>query len=493
MADLVQWLTDRNLTNPHCIPDSLKPEFKAAFPPDDYRILWPQPGGQELFANCEADIVIYGGEAGGGKSWNLLFDHMKWTQIKNYVGVVVRKLNTQIFDAGGLWEEALKMFPEAEGAPKLGQKPKFVFPSGAQIYFKHSQLEQRLQVLWQGIQAAVISVDELTHFSKKEFLYFCSRNRSVCGVKPYVRATCNPDPNSWVKDLIKWWIADDGYIIDDRCGVIRWFVHVDDKFVFADSKEDLLKLFPEDLRHRLKPMSITFIRGKLDENRKLLDEDPDYRAKLEMQTEEEKMALSRGNWNVVIGKDRLFNRDIINKFRVEENEISIEDMERIVIGVDPAGTNKVENDEVGIIICGARTIGEEMHGYVWKDVSGHLKPDEWGAETCDQYYAFMADVVAAESNFGGDMVESTIRTHDRNVNVIMTHSARGKWLRAEPIAGLYNRGLIHHVGHNLEKLEMEQAIFTRDMTKSPNRLDACVFALTELLLDDDKTPKIRMF
>ena len=494
MADLIKWLTDRDLTNPHSIPNKYKKEFELAFPKEDYTILWPQPGGQEQFANCEADVVVYGGEAGGGKSWNLLFDHMKWTNLKNYIGVVVRKLNTQIFDAGGLWEEALKMYPEADGAPKLGQKPKFVFPGGAQIYFKHSQLEQRLKILWQGLQAAVISVDELTHFSKKEFLYFCGRNRSTCGVKPYVRATCNPDPDSWVKEFIQWWIKDDGFIDDDRCGIIRWFVHVDDKFVFADTKEELESMFDSGTLKFLRPMTMTFIRGKLDENRKLLDEDPDYRARLEMQTEEEKMALSRGNWNVVNSKDRLFNKDIINKYRVEKNEIELKDVERVVTGCDPAGTSSEENDMVGIVTCGIKEIDGEMHGYVFLDTSGHYKPDEWSINVCTDYHIHKADLIIAEKNFGGDMVESTIRSYDKNINILLSNSSKGKWVRAEPVAGLYNRGLIHHVGHDLEELELEMCSFRRKQTKSPNRLDACVFALTELLLSDDaKIANIKTF
>lgn len=487
---VIEWLRSHNLTSPHQIPNSLRDEFDAQF--EDVTILWPQPGGQTAFSNCPADICLYGGEAGSGKSFNLLFDHVKWLDNPNYIGAVVRKTYSQIFDAGGLWDEAKKIYAPLGGRAVKSPKPMFTFPSGAQIYFKHSQHAADVVENWQGLQAAVISIDELTHFTKQEFLYAMSRNRSTCGVKSYMRMTCNPDSQSWVKEFISWWIGPDGFVIPERSGTIRWFLHVDDKFLFGDSKEELMKPYiGTEFEKKIKPMSFTFIRGFLEENRKLMDIDPDYGARLENLSETDKMALSRGNWNEVVDPNALFNRNNINKYRVEFNDFKIEHMVRVAVGVDPAGGARVDNDETGIVCAG---IDDDGHGYIWRDESGNYTPDEWGEKVCSVYDLDSGDIVAAERNFGGDMVESTIKHADQNINVKMVTSSRGKYLRAEPIAGLYNQGLIHHVGHELKPLEDEMCSFKQGVTKSPNKLDAAVFALTELMIrTGKKRPNIRTF
>jgi len=145
---------------------------------------------------------------------------------------------------------------------------------------------------------------------------------------------------------------------------------------------------------------------------------------------------------------------------------------RIVIGVDPSGTSA--GDEIGIV--GA---GEYDGGYaVLDDRSLHGTPAEWAAEVVDLYWKLKADLVVAESNFGGDMVEHTIRTADPRVNVRLTHSSRGKMVRAEPISALYEKGLVRH---RVPFTELEDEYCDFDGTgKSPNRLDAAVFALSEL-------------
>ena len=491
MNEIVEWLEDQGVNNPHLLNDEQKKEYKRRFPPDEYKIFWPQPGGQEQFSNSSADVVVYGGEAGGGKTWNLVFDHSKWLDIYNYVGAIVRKTYTLFFDAGGIHEEAKNIYEPRGGHLIGGQKPRFQFPSGSKIYYKHSQHAQKVDKYWQGIQAAVISIDELTQFEKNEFLYICSRNRSMCGVRPYIRCTCNPDPDSWVCDFIAWWIDDDGWIIPERCGKIRYFIHHNDKFIFGDNREELKENYPDC---KMNPMSITFIKGNLDDNKELLAVDPEYRSRLEMQSEDIKHALSRGNWKHRANPNRIFQPHIVNKYRVEREKVMPQDMSRIVIGVDPSGGDGEEHsDMVGIVICGIRMERDGLeHGYVWKDVSGHYSPEKWAMEVSDQYDLFLADKVVAESNFGGEMVRTTILTYDKNMNAELVRSSKGKYLRAEPVAALYNRGLIHHVGHDLGPLEKEMFGFKKENTKSPNRVDALTFAFTDLLLDtNQKIPTIR--
>jgi hypothetical protein len=152
---------------------------------------------------------------------------------------------------------------------------------------------------------------------------------------------------------------------------------------------------------------------------------------------------------------------------------TVYDFERIVIGVDPSGTT--DGDEIGILVDGK--IGPDFR--VLDDYSCHGTPAEWAAEVSAAYDKWQADLVVAEKNYGGDMVESTIKTANPMINVKLITSSRGKILRAEPISALYEQGRVKHRRPFLE-LEDECCTYEPGSDFSPNRLDANVFALAEL-------------
>lgn len=136
--------------------------------------------------------------------------------------------------------------------------------------------------------------DELTSFTEKQFWYMLSRNRSTCGIKPYVRATTNPDADSWVATLVAWWVDEEtGNPIPERAGVLRWFVRVDDVLVWGDSADELRRRHPGSF-----PKSFTFIPAKLEDNPALERLDPGYRANLMALPTVERMRLLGGNWKV---------------------------------------------------------------------------------------------------------------------------------------------------------------------------------------------------
>ena len=113
----------------------------------------------------------------------------------------------------------------------------------SKVTFAHIERDEEVHK-WQGSQICAIGIDELTHFSEKTFFYMLSRNRSTCGVTPYVRATCNPDADSWVAKFIEWWIDQEtGYSIPERSGVIRWLLRRNNTLYWADSKEELISQF----------------------------------------------------------------------------------------------------------------------------------------------------------------------------------------------------------------------------------------------------------
>lgn len=157
---------------------------------------------------------------------------------------------------------------------------------------------------------------------------------------------------------------------------------------------------------------------------------------------------------------------------------------RVVVGVDPPGT--AEGAECGIVSVGIVKQGDEVHGYVIADHSLRGSPARWGGEVVAAYNLHHADRVVGEVNNGGDMVEHTVRTADGGglVSYKAVRASRGKAIRAEPIAALYERGLIHHVG-TFGELE-DQMCTWQPGDKSPDRLDALVWAATELLLGETK-------
>jgi phage terminase large subunit-like protein len=165
---------------------------------------------------------------------------------------------------------------------------------------------------------------------------------------------------------------------------------------------------------------------------------------------------------------------------IEEHAVSVcPELKRIVVAVDPAGSTAEGAADTGIIVAG---IGHDDHGYILDDMSLHGSPNEWGTQAVAAYSKYKADRVVGENNFGGEMVEFTIRTVNKNVSYKNVHASRGKTIRAEPVAALYEQGKVHHIG-SFPELEDQLCQWEPGM-KSPDRLDAAVWALTELMVSD---------
>jgi predicted phage terminase large subunit-like protein len=158
------------------------------------------------------------------------------------------------------------------------------------------------------------------------------------------------------------------------------------------------------------------------------------------------------------------------------------DLRRIVVAIDPAVSTSEGADETGIVVAGRAADGRL---FVIEDVSGRYGPDEWARRAVNAYRRWKADRVVAEKNQGGDLVETVIRSVDRNISFRAVHASRGKVTRAEPVSALYEQGKVSHVGVGLSILEDQMCAFTSDFDRSragysPDRVDALVWALTEL-------------
>lgn len=258
--------------------------------------LKPQPGPQEQFLSTSADIALYGGAAGGGKTYALLLEQLRNINNPDFGSVIFRRTSGQIFNEGGLWDEAQKVYLPLGVRAVQSPRAAIMFKTGAKITFTHLQFEKD-KFTWQGSQIPLICFDELTHFSKGQFFYMMSRNRSTCGVKPYIRATTNPDADSWVADFIKWyWNPDTGYAIPERSGVVRYFVSMNNDIIWGDSKEELVENYPQVTIEQIK--SFTFISSKLSDNKILMTKDPTYLANLSALPQVDKERLLNGNWKI---------------------------------------------------------------------------------------------------------------------------------------------------------------------------------------------------
>ncbi|WGJ16139.1 terminase family protein [Methylocapsa sp. D3K7] len=170
----------------------------------------------------------------------------------------------------------------------------------------------------------------------------------------------------------------------------------------------------------------------------------------------------------------LWSRDLIEKTRIPKAEQP--EMTRIVVAIDPAVSVSETSDATGIVVAGKC---RNRHGYIIEDLSGKYSPTEWARRAIAAYREHRADRIIYEQNQGGDMVAHTLRMVDQSVPLRAVHASRGKIVRAEPISAIYEQHKVHHVGC-FPDLEDEMCSFEPGTKDSPDRLDAMVYALTDL-------------
>ena len=313
----------------------------------------PQKGKQSQFLQSSADIVVYGGSAGGGKTYGLLLEAVRNINIPNFGAVIFRQSLTQIVKEGGLYDTAETIYPLIGARGVKGNSLTFHWDRyGTKINF--SYLARDVDVYgWQGTQIPLICFDELTQFSRKMFFYMLSRNRSVCGVRPYIRATTNPDPDSWVRELVDWWIDDEGFAIEERSGVIRYFVHQNDELHWFDTEDAAKSVFPT-----IPAKSFTFISSNVYDNKILIDQNPDYIGNLEALGRVERSQLLHGNWDVRPGAGDYFQRSNFEIFDVAPK------MKHIVRCWDLAGTKPSEVNPDPDWTVGTKA-GVDFDGVFW--------------------------------------------------------------------------------------------------------------------------------
>lgn len=336
----------------------------------------PQPGPQETFLSSPADIAIAGGAAGVGKTWGLLLEPLRHVNNGQFGAVIFRREMPQITNEGGLWDESEKLYRPLGARPRQSPALDWTFNTGARVRFAHMQHEKD-KFDWDGSQIPLIGFDQLESFLEGQFWYMFSRNRSMCGVRPYIRATCNPVPEDhpiggWLAKLIAWWIDQDtGYPIWSRAGVLRWFVRIDEQLVWADKPGDLIARFGE--AHL--PKSLTFIPGKLEHNPALLRANPEYRANLLAMPFVERERLLGGNWKVKPAAGKVFNR---SWFTVVD---AVPTAAVRVRGWDKAGTEGAGDFSAGVKLA-------KLNGIVYVE---DVQRGQWSIATRNKLIRHIAD------------------------------------------------------------------------------------------------------
>lgn len=262
----------------------------------------PQSGPQIAFATTEADIAIIGGSPGGGKTVVCLYEGAKLAlldHVRRSRATYFRRTEVALVRGGSVWDRAQQMLPAFGGTVRLEEKSITFEASTAQIEDQHRLDFRHLHLLgsersYDGSEQDLVVFEELQEFAAQQFWYMVSRMRSRTGVRPRMRGSCNPEPDSWLAELLfsGGYVSEiDGYAIPEMSGVVRWIVRDEqtDDLLWYDSHELALAAHP-DLEAR-DLISFTFILSRLSDNPKLGESDPGYRGRLRVQLRKDRVRL----------------------------------------------------------------------------------------------------------------------------------------------------------------------------------------------------------
>lgn len=288
-----------------------------------------QRGCQEKFLASSSDITIFGGSRGGSKSFSLLMESLKDIYNPYYNSILLRNEKDDLLD---LINTSYILYGQMGQYNKSISDMTWYFKNGGKLKFSYlADSYDDFKKRFQGKQYSFIGIDEITHCSYEKFKYLITCNRNAYGIRNRFYGTCNPDPDSWVRKFIDWWIGEDGLPIDERDGIIRHcFMEGDspDSIYWGNTPEEVYN----QCKHIIDPLwkdayeelgfnkvtmyvkSVTFIQGRLEENIKLIASDPNYAANLSQQNEEQRARDLEGNWNFKATGDDLIKMSDMDRF-----------------------------------------------------------------------------------------------------------------------------------------------------------------------------------
>lgn len=301
--------------------------------PGSVRAYIAQKGAQENMLACNADIIIAGGSRGGSKSFSILMEALNDIQNPNFSAVLLRK---ETKDLDSLINDSYKLYSDFGVYNKSLNDMTWNFTNGGWLKFSYyAGSYQAFKDRFQGRQYAYVAIDEITQCEYRKFKYLTTVNRNAAHIRSRFWGTCNPDPDSWVRKFIDWWIDDEGYAIQERSGVVR-YCYMDgdspDAIFWGDSREEVYaqcsgiidSLWNDKLEAVYSRLgmtkldvlikSATFVRADLSENIKLLSSDPSYIGNLAQQDEEQRMRDLQANWNWKAAGDDMIKYEDMEAF-----------------------------------------------------------------------------------------------------------------------------------------------------------------------------------
>jgi len=316
-------------------------------------------------------------------------------------------------------------------------------PNGSEIWFAGLDDKERVEKIL-GMEFATLYFNECSQIPRASVLTALTRlAQKVEGLKNRAYYDLNP------------------------VGTAHWTHRLFLELIDPDTRQQLLN--PEDFKH--------IFMNPVDNRANI---DADYLALLASMPERQRKRFLDGQYVSEID-GALWTLELLERFRRTQDELPL--MKRVVVAVDPSGSKGEEDersDEIGIVVVG---LGVDDRIYVLADMSGRYSPEQWGAMAVKAWKTHGADRIVGERNFGGDMVRAIVHAADRNAPYKEVTASRGKVVRAEPVSALYEQGRVSHVGM-FPALEDQQLNFSTSGylgDKSPDRADALVWAITELV------------
>lgn len=329
-------------------------------------------------------ILLLGGAAGCAKSTVGLMRHLRWMNDPLYRGFCIRKNSTAIMKSGGLFDAAVHLYSQVDDIKIKMKEQKIVFSSGASVSFSHYENDKAGQ-MYQGLELSNVFYDEAAHASESHIWWLISRLRTKANLDPSIWLSCNPDPDSFLFDYVRWWLHPEGHpehgLPDpEKNGKVRWILRREGVIFWGDSKEEMIVKYgnpdlPADHPRQVKPLSFEVRLGTIYDNPWLIENQPEYLASLEALPDVERRRLLLGDWTARETGSTYFQRDWCQE-ALEEPPKS--DIVRTVRAYDFAGTLKTDGNPSPDYTVGAK-VSKLKNGdyFVHEVIRTRILPGDW--------------------------------------------------------------------------------------------------------------------
>lgn len=328
----------------------------------------PASAKQKMILENKAQILIIGGAAGSGKSYLLQLMPLAIIDDPKTSCIMFRRTTPQLKGQGGLFDTARGIYNElpSDWKPRFREKEmEAIFPNGAKVKWSHMEYVKD-KFNHQGLQYTFVGFDEGCQFEWEQIDYLISRLRSESKYSSRMVISCNPDPDHEIKDLIAWYLDDEGYPIPERDGVIRYFLRMDGNFVWAESKQELIDKYGEEDGEDC--LTFSFISANIYDNPPMLENNKEYLAFLKGLPEVEKAQLLHGNWNARPEGSNYFQRSYLTE--VDKLPLNVTS----VRSYDKAGTERTSGNKNPDFTASIK-ISKDEDGFYY--LSGDYHPENF--------------------------------------------------------------------------------------------------------------------